>query len=264
MDEAKNEKMKLDGEFRQLQELRSIGIIANRIVHDFNNTIGIIRGYADLALRVAPVSDRGHNFLEKIIEETDSARKLAEKLRIFTRQRKADFKLISSHLIVGQAIQIFRESLPALMDIQQDIDTTGTTVFADAGQIQQVVTGLCNNAYDALCENDGSLKISLKEEDVKASFAEEYKHLNEGKYVKLTVSDTGRGMDQATMERIFEPFFTTKEAGQGAGLGLSVVHGIVMNHHGEIIVDSRLGKGTTVRVYLPLADNDIKREEEGK
>lgn len=261
MNKPENEKKQSDAQFRQLQELKFIGLLAGGIVHSLNNVIGVIHGYADLALRATSSSECSYAYLEQIIKEAVLAKDLAGKIGVFARQKKPDFKLIDIHPIVGQEIKIFRESLPASIDIQQDMDMTGTIVLADAGQIRQVVINLCDNAHEAMCENGGILKVILKEVDVTASFAEEYKYLTEGKYVKLTVSDTGRGINQEILERIFEPFSTTKKSGEGAGLGLSVVHQIVKNHKGEIIVKSNPGEGTTLDIYLPLANKDHGEKE---
>jgi len=258
MEGLNKEKMQGAVQNRQLQELKYIGLIANGIVHDFNNAIGIVRGYADLALRATPSSDHNHAYLKQIIEGADLSKDLAEKLRIFTRQKKPDFKLINIHSIVDEALIIFKESLATPIDIQQDIDTMCGTVLADADQIQQAVINLCNNAYDAMSENGGILKIILKEVDVDTSFAEEYEGLNEGRYVRLTISDTGHGMDQEILKQIFEPFFTTKKTSKNAGLGLSVVHAIVKGHKGEIIAESHPGEGAKFDVYLPLAFKDLE------
>ncbi len=240
----------------QLQELKFIGLLASGIIHDFNNVIGVIRGYAELALRSTSSDNRNYAYLEHIIKEADSAKVLAEKMRIFTRQKKPDFKLINIHSIVERAITTFKESLPAPADIQQDMDITCQTVLADADQIQRVVINLCDNAYDALSENGGNLKIILKEIDIGASFAEEYERLNEGRHAKLTISDTGHGMDQDILKRIYEPFFTTKEISEHAGLGLSIVHSVIVRHKGEIVVDSKSDEGTTFDIYLPLVDKN--------
>ena len=284
MNKSENEKKQLDAQLQQLQELKFIGLIAGGIVHSFNNVIGVIRGYADLALRSTSSSDSNHDYLKHIIEGAYSAKNLADKMRTFARQKKLDLKLISIHPVVKQAIkifegsrsfsptphdkskttvkntptgQIFKESPAAPIDIQQDIDTMRATVLADADQIQQVVINLCNNAYDALCENGGILKVILKEVDVGSSFAEGYERLNEGRYVKLTVSDTGRGMDQNILKQIYEPFFTTKKINEHAGLGLAVVDEIVKCHKGTIIVESEPDHGTTFEIYLPAVNQKL-------
>ena len=256
------EKIQNDKQCQQSQELKHIGLLAGGIVHSFNNAIGVVRGYADLALRAASPSDDNFAYLEKIIKGADAAKELAGKMLIFTRQKKPEFKPIKIQSIIEEAINSFSMSLTSSVKVQQDIDPTCRSVLADTDQIQQVVVNLCNNAFDAISENGGTLKTILKEVDGGASSAEDYGHLNEGRYVKLTVSDTGHGMDENTLKRIYEPFFTTKKAGEGAGLGLTLVQEIVSGHMGKIIAESKPGKGTTIEIYLPLAGKDnVKKKE---
>lgn len=256
MAEFENKKKQLEAQLQQPQELKFIGIIVNDIVHSFNNIIGVIHGYADLALKARSSPERSQTYLKEIIKEADSAKNMAEQLRAFTGQNKPNFQSIATHPVIEQAIKIVKSSLSAQIDIQQDIDITCGTALVDADQIQQAVINLCRNACDAMCENGGILKIILKKVDIEASFAEEYKCLSEGRYVKLTVSDTGHGMDQNILEQIYDPFFTAKKVGKGAGLGLSVVHSIIMIHKGEIIVNSKPEEGTTFDIYLPLVNQD--------
>lgn len=261
MEGLEKETMQEAAQDRQLQELKFIGLLTNSIVHDFNNAIGIIRGYADLALRATSSGDKCHDYMKLIIEGADSAKALAEKLRVFTKQTKSELKPINIHSIVEETIKNFKESSAVPIDIQQDIDVRCTAVLADADQIQQTVINLYNNAYDAMRENGGRLKIILKEVDVSASFAEEYEGLNEGRYVRLTISDTGHGMDQEVLRQIFEPFFTTKKVGEHAGLGLSVVREIIKGHKGEIIAESHPDEGAKFDIYLPLVNEDHKKLE---
>jgi signal transduction histidine kinase len=256
MDTSENEKKQTDEQLRQLQELKCIGLIAGSIIHSFNNTIGVIHGYADLALRATSSSDRRHVYLKQIIEEAGRAVELSEKMRIFARQKKPDFQFVSIPPIVEQAIAILKESAPASIDIQQDIDAPGTVVFADADQIQQVVINLSNNAFEAMRENGGTLKINLKKINGKA-----LERLSRGRYVNLTVSDTGPGMDSNVLKQMYEPFFTCHKGEGHAGLGLAVVHHIVSGHQGKILVESRLGEGTTFDVYLPLANKDREKRK---
>lgn len=259
MEQSKQDKTQNDAQYWQLQELKSIGIIANNIVHDFNNVIGVIRGYADLALRATSADDRSRAYLTHVIEEADTAKELAEKLRIFSGQEKLDYKLIDIPSVAEQAIKIFRESVPTTIEFQQDIDTTCGAVLGDADQIQQAVINLFRNAYDALCDKGGILNLTVNEVDVGA---EVYRGLDEGRYVKLTVSDTGCGMDQETLKRIFEPFFTTKKNREHAGLGLLVVDKIVKGHKGAVIAESKVGEGAKFDIYLPLP-KEGQEEKEG-
>jgi len=144
--------------------------------------------------------------------------------------------------------------------VRTNIDTGSGLVLADPTQIHQVFMNLCTNAHYAMLDGDGVLDVNLEPIDVEAEFAELYANLQTGPHIRLTVSDTGHGMDPETVERIFEPFFTTKGIGEGTGLGLSVVHGIVKSHSGEVTVESEPGKGTTFQVYLPQVEIEVEQE----
>lgn len=261
MDKLENGKEPWDEQRRQCQELKYIGLITNGIVHSFNNVIGIIHGYADLALRLSSPNDRNHEYLKQIIEGAESAREIAERIRIFTKQKEPNNQVLQIGPVIERSITRFRGSLPASIEVLQDINAADAAVVADRDQIDLMVTSLLNNAYEATREQGGSIKIALREVDVDASMAGERKSLNTGRYVKLTVSDTGCGMAQDLSMRIFEPFITTKKAGEGAGLGLTVVYAIIKGLKGEILVDSQLGKGTIFDIYLPLAKKGNEKTE---
>jgi len=243
---------------QQAQNLRYVGMIINAIVHSYNNSIGLIRGYADLSLRATEPDNRIYPYLKNIIEGADSVKDLSEKMRILGKQEKQDYKLIPIAPVVEGAVNSFSKSLSSPDKIQSDCDSACPAVLANADQIQQVVINLCSNAYDALGENGGTINVLMKEADVKASSGEGQQDLSEGRYVKLTVCDTGCGMDQEVSQRIFEPFFTAKKGSENAGLGLAVVQAIVNAHKGVITVESKQGEGTTFDIYLPLADKDNK------
>jgi CheY-like chemotaxis protein len=164
---------------------------------------------------------------------------------------EAEPKPVQIHLIVNEALKLLRASLPATIDIQQRIVSEADTVLCDPGHIHQIVMNLCANAQYAMRENGGTLSVTLAPEDINSHSAANYPDLNPGPYVKLTVSDTGYGMDRSTIERIFDPYFTTKEIDMGTGLGLAVVHGIVKSYGGKIIAFSQPGKGTTFDIFFP-------------
>lgn len=240
-----------DARDRYPQDPGSIGLIINTIVHSFNNAIGLIRGYADLSLRATDPENRIYPYLKNIIQGTDAMKELSERMRIFGKQAKKDLQLMQIHPIVEEAVHAFTGAAPSVK-IRQDIDTHGGKVLADAGQIRQVVISLCDNAHDAICDNGGEIEVALKEVDVDVSFAGAHKDLKEGRYLKLTVRDTGSGMDPGIASRIFEPFFTTKNAGEHTGLGLTVVQAIVKNHKGSIAIESKRGEGTRFDIFLPV------------
>jgi len=239
---------------RKLEELKSIGLITSNIVHGFNNALGVIHGYAELALKDTDADNCIYPYLEQILQESNLAKTMAEKLRIFSQQDQYDFQSIQIHSIVEEAMRTIHVTGKASIKITQDINPACGAIFADAGLIRQAVMNLCVNACEAMSEQGGALEVNLNEVDVDASLAGAHRDLNAGKYVKLTVKDTGIGMDQEIVRLIFEPFFTAKKTGKHAGLGLTVVQGIVKNHKGKIIVKSKAGEGSTFDLYLPLAN----------
>lgn len=244
---------------QQKQNLRYVGLIINSIIHSFNNSIGLIQGYANLSLRAAEPDSRIHNYAQSIMDGAKSVQELSNKMQILSGQENQNYQSIPIQSVVEEAMKSLPMSLTSPTKIQSDLDSSCGDVLADADQIKQVVINLCSNAYDAVQDNNGSIKVSLKEVDVKDSSDDGPQNISEGKYVKLTVSDTGVGMDQEVSERIFEPFFTTKKEGENAGLGLAVVHGIIKQHEGEIITVSKQGEGATFDVYLPLANKNDKK-----
>ena len=164
------------------------------------------------------------------------------------------------HLIVKEALKLLRASLPTTIEIRQEIDPDCGTILADPTQIHQVVMNLCTNAYHAMRENRGIMDVRLCVVDLDAHRVATRSANHNGGFVELMISDTGRGMDEATLERVFEPFFTTKDVGEGSGMGLAIVHGIVASHDGTITVTSKPGKGTAFHVYLPRIGSEPTAE----
>lgn len=247
------EKEKLESQLRRAQKLETIGTLAGGIAHDFNNILSPIMGYTDMALSGLSPSDPLFTDLDHVFKAAKRAKDLVEQILLFSKQMEKERKPLALHLIVKEAIKLLRPTIPVTIEIRQRINGYCDKVLADATQMHQVVMNLCANASQAMEEKGGTLTIELKQIAVDAETAELSPNLNEGEYVRLTVVDTGSGMDRATIERIFEPFFTTKTVDKGTGMGLSVVHGIVRSHHGEILVYSEPGKGSTFHVYLPVA-----------
>ncbi len=258
---SEKEKENLQKQLFQSQKMESVGIMANGIAHNFNNILGAIRGYADMAFEDTPQGERVRSYLKQIIEGSEDAKEIVAQMLSFSRQDKYDLKATHIHPVVQNAVELFSASMTSPVEVRQNIDVSCGAVLADANQIQQVVMNLCSNGYHAMREGGGALEVSMNEVNVGIDLASRYPNLHEGRYVRLSISDTGHGMEQDTIDHIFEPFFTTKEVGRGTGLGLSMVHGIVMNHKGEITVDSEQGKGTTFNVYLPLADDNQDKKE---
>ncbi len=249
---VKEEKEKLEAQLRRAQKLETVGTLAGGIAHDFNNILSPIMGYTDMALSSLSSSDPLFKDLDHVFKAAKRAKDLVEQILLFSKEIEKERKPLRLHLIVKEAIKLLRPSIPTTIEIRQRIEVDCDKVLIDASQMHQVVVNLCTNAWHAMEDKGGTLTIEIKPVEVSAAIARSHPGLKKGKYVRLTVADTGTGMDKATLERIFEPFFTTKEVDKGTGLGLSVVHGIVRSHHGDILVHSEPGKGSAFHVYLPV------------
>ena len=245
------ERSQLQAQILQAQKLETIGTLAGGIAHDFNNLLTPILGYSDMALNDADEKSQTFKDLLEINKAAARAKDLVQQILTFSRQLPQEQKPIRIQHIIKEALNLLRATIPSYIEIRQNIDRDCDPVFADATQIHQVIVNLCTNSYHAMREKSGTLTISLKMVDVGIEILQALPNLSVGKYVCLTVSDTGKGMSQATIERIFEPFFTTKTMGEGTGLGLSVVHGIILSHGGDIHVQSKVGVGSIFQVYLP-------------
>jgi CheY-like chemotaxis protein len=236
--------------------MESIGTLAGGIAHDFNNILGAILGYTDVALTDCKLDDRLRGYLEQVYKAGERARDLVKQILTFSRQQEQERKPVLIAPIIKEGIKLLRSSLPTTIKITQNIKDTSIMVLADPTQIHQVVMNLCTNASHAMRERGGVLDIQLVRERIESSGTSRPLNLTAGDYAKLTVSDTGHGIDAAIIDRIFDPFFTTKGPGEGTGLGLSVVYGIVRDHGGVIDVYSEPNKGTTVTVYFPLIETE--------
>jgi ligand-binding sensor domain-containing protein/signal transduction histidine kinase/CheY-like chemotaxis protein len=255
--QAEEEKAFLEGQLRHVQKLETIGTLAGGIAHDFNNILGPILGYTEMALEETPQGHLTWKWLEEVLKGVNRAKELVQQILVFARRDKQVFKPVRIQIIIKEAFNLIRASFPTTVEIQQDIDADCEPVLADPTQVHQVCMNLCANAKDSMRGNSGILKLELKMVEVDVELAGRYANLKPGKYVRFTVSDTGHGMDPETMRRLFEPFFTTKAPGEGTGMGLSVVHGIVMAHGGEITVFSEMEKGTRFSVFLPVTKREI-------
>ncbi|MBM3324145.1 MAG: PAS domain S-box protein, partial [Calditrichaeota bacterium] len=245
------ERKRLEAQLRQAQKMEAIGTLAGGIAHDFNNILMAMLGYAEMAKIDSAEGSSARSDMEEVLKAGRRAKDLVRQILAFSRQIEQERKPITLHPAIKEALRLLRASLPSTIEIRQDIDPNCGVVLADATQIHQVLMNLCSNAYHAMRDKGGVLGVELDKVEVDADSARTVPNLREGGYVRLTVSDTGKGMDRATMERIFEPFFTTKGVGEGTGMGLATVHGIVTSHGGAITVYSEPGKGSTFRIYLP-------------
>ncbi len=257
------EKKKLEAQLQQAQKMEAIGILAGGIAHDFNNILGAIMGYTELAQFDAGDNPSLKTRLDEILHAGNRAKDLVQQILTFSRQSEQEFKPIQSNLIVKEALKLLRASLPTTIKIHQDIQGDAM-VMGDPVQIHQVLMNLCTNAAHAMRDKGGLLDVSLVNVELDSNFVGRHPGMKAGPYLQLTVSDTGHGMPADVLARIFEPFFTTKEKGEGTGLGLSVVHGIVKSYGGTIYAYSEQGKGSSFKVYLPAIEGRLeprKREE---
>jgi len=251
---VEDERRRIASQLNHEQRLQSIGTLAGGVAHEFNNVLLPLLLYLDLVLEDLPVDSPVRPNLERVSRLANRARGLSQQILTFGRQSSDSTKVaVDIGPIVEEAMSMVRALIPATIEIRLDIAENIGTIFCDANEIQQLVVNLSSNAYRALSTTGGYISVSVARVVVTESFAAKYARLHAGKYVRLQVADTGEGMNAATRERLFEPFFTTREVGSGTGLGLAVVHGIVVKHDGEIVVESNLGHGTTFDVYLPLA-----------
>jgi PAS domain S-box-containing protein len=254
------EKEGLERQLRQAQKMEAIGTLAGGIAHDFNNILSAVMGYTELTLLELSPDSRGRRYLREAFEAATRAKDLVKQILTFTRQREQGRKPLQMGIIVKEALKLLRASLPATIEIRQDIASTGV-ILADPTQIHQIVMNLCTNAHHAMRDKGGTLEVTLDDVTVDGSAGERL-GLQPGLYLELIVSDTGHGMDAAVLERIFDPYFTTKRTGEGTGLGLAVVHGIVKNSAGAIKVFSDPNKGSSFHVYLPSVDLREEQPEE--
>ncbi len=250
--QAEMERVQFEEKFRQSQKMETIGRLAGGIAHDFNNILQAIHGYVDLCLEDLESNTQVYKDLQEVMIATDRAKEIVQQILAFSRTELPELKPVSMHAVVSEALKLLKITLSPNIEIHKHIKESESLVVANSAQMHQIVMNLCVNALDAMKDRGGVLTISLETVAICDAFKKDIPTLSDEKYVQLTISDTGTGINKKVLDRIFEPFFTTKEVGKGTGLGLSVVHGIVQAHHGNISAESEPGQGTTFRVWLPV------------
>lgn len=248
----------LEETLRQTQKLESIGTLASGIAHDFNNILGIILGHASLLEKIHYEPERFSQSLTAIIATTKRGASLVNQLLTFARKTESVFEPLDVNIIIKELAKMLHETFPRSITIVPQLDPSIPSITADSTQIHQVLLNLCVNARDAMPKG-GTLTLTSRCVPLD-QLSKRFPQANARQYVELTVSDTGIGMDKQTLSRIFEPFFTTKGVGQGTGLGLAVVHGVLGAHNGFIDVESHPGKGSTFRLYLPATEKSLFAE----
>jgi PAS domain S-box-containing protein len=252
--ESETARRQLEMQLFQAQKMETLGTLAGGIAHDFNNLLTGIIGYHELAAESVPEDHPARACLAESRVASLRARELVEQILTFGRQSSGEGHEASDlGLVVEEARRFLRATLPANIIINTTVNPSCSLVNADTAQIHQVLLNLGSNAAHAMREKGGTLHVSLQGTSISADQGSALGGISSGGYVRLSVSDTGHGMDEATMQRIFDPFFTTKSSREGNGLGLAVVHGIVRAHHGAINVESTIGAGSTFHIYLPAA-----------
>ncbi|MCF8077369.1 MAG: PAS domain S-box protein [Desulfotignum sp.] len=243
---------RLENQLIQNQKMESIGTLAGGIAHDFNNILSSIIGYTELALdEVEKDTNLGDN-LQAVYLAGKRAENLVKQILTISRHDEKEVKPIQVAPLVKESLKMLRSTMPTSIEFQENISSEQLVVNADPTQLQQVIVNLATNAKQAMVEGSGVLTVMVDTVAVESDIQNRYPGMQPGNYVRTMVRDTGSGIPAKNLEKIFEPYFTTKDKGEGTGLGLSVVHGIVKSHHGHITVHSEVGKGTTFQVYLPL------------
>ncbi|WP_156915866.1 hybrid sensor histidine kinase/response regulator [Desulfatirhabdium butyrativorans] len=252
---------RLEKELQQVQKLDALGTLAGGIAHDFNNVLSAIMGYIEIEISEASQGGKTRHRMENALSSCCRARDLIRQILAFSRQSEQQRKPIEMGSIIQEAIQMLRATLPATIDIKFTQETGKSFILGDPTQIHQIMINLCTNAAHAMRDRGGILEIGLHHVELDATEAANYIDLHPGAYVRMVVRDTGKGMDRETLDRIFDPFFTTKGPGEGSGIGLSVVRGIVKGHGGRISAYGELGKGSTFEVFFPKTENELTTDE---
>jgi signal transduction histidine kinase/ActR/RegA family two-component response regulator len=257
IEEAEAERLQLLQHLQRSQKMEAMGTLASGIAHDFNNILAAIIGYAELALMDTPETAKSQKSLEMVLAAGNRAKDLVKQILAFSRQSEEQRKPVQITHTLKEVLILMRASLPATIEIRENLGAGVGNILADPVNIHQVLLNLCTNAHHAMRDQGGVLEVQLSGVNLGPEGAAVHPDLTPGPYVKLAVKDNGCGMDEATKVKIFDPYFTTKEKGVGTGLGLAVAHSIVKKHGGAITVDSVPGQGSEFTLYFPA----IQQEE---
>lgn len=249
--QAEKEKEALEDRLRQVHKMEAIGTLAAGIAHDFNNILSAIVGYAQLARLETDSESRAYKDMTAVLESADRAKKLIRQILTYSRRTEQEQQAEHLSFLIKGGMRLLKTSLPANVEMVTDLQANNDLILANATQIHQVLINLVTNSAHAIGVNQGRIEIRLRNIELTQKTIS-VPALMPGPCVELTVTDTGHGIDKSIQERIFDPFFTTKQRGQGTGMGLSVVHGIVKSHGGHIQVESRLNQGTSFRIIFPV------------
>lgn len=260
-EKVEKEQARLEAQLYQSQKMETIGTLAGGIAHDFNNILTPILGYTEMALDEIKTDSPIRNDLEQIFKAANRAKELVKQILTFSKQQDRNIKPIEFHTVLDEVLTLLRASLPSTIEIKQKNNLAKGVILADPTQIHQVIMNISINAFQSMEESGGVLEISLDRAILECDNAIPDTTLPKGKYLKLTIRDVGTGVDNEIKGRIFEPFFTKRKIGEGTGLGLSVVHGIVTGCNGGITVESAPGKGTIFSVYFPEYEKGLLKSK---
>ncbi len=249
---AEIEKERLESQLRQSQKMEAMGTLAGGIAHDFNNILGAILGYGELAQKAAPDGSIVRRYLDNVMHAGGRAKALVERILAFSRSGMGEKGPVNVQAVIDETLELLAASMPPNIRLDKHLDAGDAAILGDATQLHQVAMNLCTNALQAM-ENGGVLDVGLDREDVTQNRRLSHGSLVPGAYVRLRVSDTGGGIPPHVIDRMFDPFFTTKGVGEGTGLGLSLVHGIVSDLGGAIDVRTTVGDGTIFTIWLPIS-----------
>jgi len=252
--QAEEKRRQLEARLRQAQRMEAVGLLAGGVAHEFNNLLTVIQGNAELALRQLPPDHPPAKELAVIQKAARQGAKLTRQLLAFSRRQVLEPQPVDLNRLIAIFCETVGRPLGVELELQLNLAPELKPVLADAAALEQVLLNLALNARDAMPQG-GTLTIESAQVTLDEAFCRVHPDAKVGEYVRITVSDTGMGMDHATQERLFEPFFTTKEAGRGTGLGLAMVYGIVKQHDGFIEVHSQPGQGARFEIYLPVHED---------
>lgn len=250
------ERKKMQAQLQQAQKMEAIGTLAGGIAHDFNNILGAILGYAEMIQIDCRAETRTAGDIQQILKAGNRAKELVKQILAFSRQTDTQKIPIQPALIVHEAIDLLRSSLPATISIETDIAPQVGTILGDPSQIHQIIMNLFTNSFHALETKGGTIAIALRQKVVTADHSSPPQN-----FVQISIRDTGIGIPPEILGQIFDPYFTTKEIGKGTGMGLAMVHGIVQSHGGSIVCESRLGEGTVFHISLPMIEERAVAED---
>jgi PAS domain S-box-containing protein len=252
--QAEEMRPQFEAQLRQAQRMDAIGSLAGGIAHDFNNILGVMLGYTEMALMSLKEDDGLKRRLQQVLKAGKRGKELVSQILSFSRPSPQERRPVKMSAIVKKALNMLRATLPASIELKMRLEEDQDTILADPTQMHQVIINLCAHAAHAMRDKGGLLDISVKPVNLDAKAAAQFHGLAPGPHIRVSVKDSGHGMDRDTMEKIFDPFFTTKKMEEGTGMGLAVVHGIIKAHGGAVTVQSKAGKGSEFQIYLPRVE----------